>query len=459
MAVDPQASPRRRRPGLDNTFLRHVLTLMTGTAVAQVIPLVARPFLTRIYTPAEFGVWGMYTALAGGLATIGALRYDIAVVMPETDAGGRAMVKLASRIGLAFSVVATVLLTVFSHPLANLLRRPDLAPYLPAVGLLVLATTQLSGRQYWLNRRERYKEMARNRMGQAVGTTGVQLGAGLAGVGGAWGLVAGSIAGAWFSSANLWRLTRHETRPQPGDSALAVAREYRKMPLVNGPNALVDTIRLQGIILMIGAFFSKEAVGQYTQAWTLLQMPMGLVNGALGQVFYQKLANTRRGAMFGVVRNAIVRSLVIGLVPFALIWLLAPWLFPFVLGPDWGPAGQIARILVPWLYLNFVTSPISMLFLTVRRQGVMLCHALVYMAVPLALIGNFHHSITRTTSHLSWSMGGLLCGFLALALMVAWQYDHGHGRDAEPGSDEAAAERAEEAVEDLEAGLDEGMAR
>lgn len=431
MPSEPATGTRRIDRLKGNTFLRHVLTLMTGTAVAQIIPLAARPILTRLYTPEEFGLYTLYMSIAAALVTIGALRYDLAVVIPDEDSDARGLVKLASRIALGMSLLATVLLTIFAGPLARAMKQPDIAPYLPAVGILALGMTQISSRQYWLNRRKRYKEMARNRMGQSIGTTGVQLGAGLMAAPGAWGLVLGTIAGQWFSFTNLWRLTRHETAPQPGDSAMAMAREHRKMPLVNGPNALVDTIRLQGITILIGMFFSKALLGQFGQAWQLLQMPMGLINGALTQVFFQKLATTRRGAMFPVVRNAVLRSLVVGAIPFALIWLLAPWLFPFVLGAKWRPAGEIARILVPWLYLNFVTSPISMLFLTVKRQGVMLAFSLFYMGVPLGLIWSNHHSLHHTLGLVSWSMAALLVVFLGLALMVARQYDAGFGSRAD----------------------------
>jgi len=35
-------------------FSRNVLTLMTGTTIAQAIPIAISPILTRIYTPKDF---------------------------------------------------------------------------------------------------------------------------------------------------------------------------------------------------------------------------------------------------------------------------------------------------------------------------------------------------------------------------------------------------------------------
>ena len=41
-------------------YVRNVLTLMSGASIAQALPVVITPILTRIYTPAEFGLFGVY---------------------------------------------------------------------------------------------------------------------------------------------------------------------------------------------------------------------------------------------------------------------------------------------------------------------------------------------------------------------------------------------------------------
>lgn len=452
----------RLRGLASSTFLRHVLTLMTGTALAQVVPIAARPLMTRwMYDDRQFGLFTAYLSIVGAFVVIGAARYDMAVVMPERDADARALVRLCSRISLGVSVVLVVALTLLRHQVAALMNQPHLAGYLPMVGVAVFCMTQLSARQYWLNRNQRYKEIARNRMGQSITSTAGQLALGvprMLGAGlGAWGLVLGHLAGQVFSLANLWRLTRHETRPQPGDSMAKVAAEHKKMPLVNGPNAIVDAIRVNGINLLTGAYFSLQVLGQFGQAWQLLQLPMSLINGALSQVFYQRLATTPRGAMFPLVRATVKRSVLVGLVPFTLLWLLSPWLFPLFLGNGWALSGDIARALVPWLFVNFITSPISLVFVTVGRQGTMFCHAVVFMVVPLALIRLFHTDILATMQLVSWSMAALLVVFVVLALWVSRQYDQGHGGTPEQTARQALAADAEADVEATDLGAEEGF--
>ena len=86
------------------------------------------------------------------------------------------------------------------------------------------------------------------------------------------------------------------------------------------PTALVDSLRTNGITLLIGTV-ALGAVGQFNLAWRILQVPIGLINSAISQVFFQKLARIRPGQMLPLVRGTILRSLLIP-VPFGLIYLV-----------------------------------------------------------------------------------------------------------------------------------------
>ncbi len=59
-------------------FSRNVLTLMTGTTIAQAIPIAISPILTRIYTPEDFGVFALlYEYQLPILAPVATGRYEL----------------------------------------------------------------------------------------------------------------------------------------------------------------------------------------------------------------------------------------------------------------------------------------------------------------------------------------------------------------------------------------------
>jgi len=68
-------------------FSRNVLTLMTGTTIAQAIPIAISPILTRIYTPEDFGVFALYMSVASLLAVVDTGSYEHAIILPKKDEG------------------------------------------------------------------------------------------------------------------------------------------------------------------------------------------------------------------------------------------------------------------------------------------------------------------------------------------------------------------------------------
>ena len=66
-------------------FTRNVLTLMTGTTIAQAIPIAISPILTRLYTPKDFGVLALFVAITSIFGSIANGRYELAIMLPKKD--------------------------------------------------------------------------------------------------------------------------------------------------------------------------------------------------------------------------------------------------------------------------------------------------------------------------------------------------------------------------------------
>ena len=66
-------------------FSHNVLTLMTGTTIAQAIPIAISPILTRIYTPKDFGLYGLFISIIMVLSSIISARYELAIMLPVKD--------------------------------------------------------------------------------------------------------------------------------------------------------------------------------------------------------------------------------------------------------------------------------------------------------------------------------------------------------------------------------------
>ncbi len=407
-------------------FVGHVLTLMTGTSVAQLLPILTMPILTRIYSQEAVGAWVVVIAVAGFVIPVAAWRYDLAIMLPDDESDARRLVQIASRINVAMALMTSIVMVLFAPRIAALFDgMPEGASaWLYAVGLIAWAFGQMAIYTQWLIRNKRFKLVSRNKVFQSTTVAVTQVGLSPLRAG-TLGLVLGTLLGQVAALCNLWRSGGIPQRVEMSkEHTRRLMREHRRMPLLNAPNALIDAVRLQGITLLIGATAGAAIVGQFGLAWMLVQAPTALIASALTQVFFQRLSVTPRGQMSALVRRTLRTTLLVAAVPFLLIYFLAPPVLPWVLGSDWAQVGLFAAALTPWLYMNFSTAPLSNVFVVAGRQGLMLVFAIVYAATPLGIIWfGRHGDLMGTVQLMSLGQAALLAVLMGLALLVARSYD------------------------------------
>ncbi len=405
--------------------LRNILTLFSGTIIAQAATMVLAIFLARMFGPEQFGRLGIYNSVVALLVAIASLRFDMTMMLPKRDVEARVLKNLSS-----WSIIIVAIAASIGGFLAQdwITERyggdEELGQLFPFLGLSVFLIAEVAVLQYWYNRKLEYKTIAVNRVQQTVGTSLGQLGIGALGLRGVAGLFLGMTLGQLYAWINLGLKAKELRQPLPKDapSKWAMAKRYRKMPLLNGPNALLDAVRMNGMMILIGEI-SLVTLGHFDFAWRMLQVPVSLLQGAISQVFFQKLTTVERGRMEPLVRFVIKRALLFGIGPFIILFLISPWLFPFIFGAEWKEAGYYAQALTPWMCMMLVTSPISTIFIVTESQRTLLIFAAVYCVVPLSILWFTPWTLLPTIFVLGAVMAALLVVNTMLALRVARQYD------------------------------------
>ena len=88
----------------DSFFYKNILILLKGTVLAQIIPLIISPFLTRLYSPKEFGVLALFSSISVILGSIVNGRYEQALVLIKTENEARHLTILSLLISLFMSL-------------------------------------------------------------------------------------------------------------------------------------------------------------------------------------------------------------------------------------------------------------------------------------------------------------------------------------------------------------------
>ena len=359
---------------------RAVLTLLAGGVLAQALPLLLGPWLTRLFSPASFGLYHLFAAVAANLAVVACARYEFALPMARDEAEARALRALCLRL----LAVSTALAAVCGIAWALWLGAAWplwLPAAVGALGLVSLATLNAT-------RAQRFRGLAVARVLQHGGGALLQVGAGLLQAG-VVGLIAAPIAAALAALAVLgWPGPARAARAQ----WQAVARLHRSFPLLNTPHAFLGALQDTLAVALIAASLGPAAAGAWGLALRYLKAPATLVGGAVSQALYPRLAPadgaapgcTAAGRALVLRTMALLALLAAPLV--ALLWWLGPALFAWAFGPDWVQAGELARALALYIGLHFVASPLGVVTMAWHAQAWALKLALVGQGVFVAAL-------------------------------------------------------------------------
>ncbi|MFM8635763.1 MAG: lipopolysaccharide biosynthesis protein [Planctomycetia bacterium] len=390
---------RLLRDRVGGTFLGDVLKLSFGTLAGRLITLAAMPLLTRLYSPDDFALLAVYLALVSTLAVVACLRLEIAITLAETDESAVALLALSliALVGVTVAIAAAVVLMP-GHIAAGL-GCPGIAPWLWLVPLGVWLAGSYSALQFWSTRARRFGDIARTRVGQAVSGVATILALGWAGVT-PLGLLLGNVlnigSGGLSLAAGTWRHDAARLRGLRSRHLWPVLWQNYRFPLISMPEALLNVAGAQVPVLLIAAHAGAEA-GFLLLAMQVMTAPMTLLGSSISQVYVSRAPQEFRDGQLAPFTLAIMRRLaLVGTGPLVLAGALAPPIFPVMFGSAWERSGQLIGWLVPWMVLQFVASPVSMVMFVVGRQramlmltmlGVVLRVGFVWIAVSLADVG------------------------------------------------------------------------
>jgi O-antigen/teichoic acid export membrane protein len=410
---------------LRSGFVRHIVTLATGAALAQVLPLLIQPVLTRMYSPHAFGVLSLYVALMSNLAVLATARYEMAIVLPADDK--RACNLMALSLTFATGLSLLILLLQLCGANSILLRvmgvqgrEPGLTAWLMLLPLSLWLAGLMQAWTNWNNRHSRYRANASGRMSQSVGMSLTQLAGGVLHCG-PGGLILGQFAGQACSLlAQAWTdiKTRCNWRHQVDRATMKmVALEYSEFPKINTPHAFVTALQDSMTLAMLGALSGTATVGYYGMMMRLLKLPAALIGQAVAQVAYRELAEARNQ---GLPLRPILKRMVFALgglamVPFLVIQLAGEPLFTLVLGASWRTAGRYAEAMSVFILFHFIASPLAMVPLVIKRQRTAFVLSLVQTVLFVGALWSGFHFLggpVRAFTLFSWVMVGyFMCYF------------------------------------------------
>ncbi len=367
-----------------NSYRRNVLALMTGSAIAQALPIAASPILTRIYTPEDFGITALFLAITAVLATVVNGRYELAIGLPDTDDDAINIASLGAVIAILVSIALLVLVLLFGKTLALMGNAEGIIPWLYLIPVSVLLTGFFNVLNYTNNRLGLFKDIATANVYKSIASTGTQMLMGWL-VKGASGLIFGNLAAQLVSNLKLYRNARKHFKFQSISKykMWMLAKRYKNFPKFSMWAGVFNALGHHVLTFAMPVVFSIGTLGLYNLATRVLGAPAALISSAFGQVFLREATQERRenGHAKSTFNKTVKRLIVIGVPIFLSVYIFAEPLFGFIFGYEWREAGAYAAIMAPLLFTRFVVSTVSMMNVVFEKN-----HVGLYWQIGLAVI-------------------------------------------------------------------------
>lgn len=368
-------------------FTKNVLTLVTGASVAQILPILVSPILTRIYSPTDFGVLAIFTSIVVIFGTIANGRYELAVIIPDKDSDAINVFALGVFISFVLSVFLFVFVLVFHSNIMVWLENKDIGPYLYIAPFVVLLVGIFNMLNYFSTRQKQYKTIAYANVHKSIGTVAVQLGLFFV-KDGTVGLISGYSFGQLMGNRKLLKnVTRDKEllRKINKRDIKKQARRFSRFPKLTLPASLANTLSNELTNIFISKLFTVKTLGFYSFAIKILRVPTTFISKSVSQVYLQEAANEKRekGTAIKTFNGTLKKLLVVGVPLFAILYFASEYIFAFVYGEEWRIAGKYAQIITPLLFMRFVVSPVSTSLSVFEKQHISLLWQIGLLSIAL----------------------------------------------------------------------------
>lgn len=368
------AARRRLSGGSSSNVFKGMATLALGNGLARIVGLGAIPVLTRLYSPEDFGILSIFTALLLIFTPLMTLRYELAVPLPRCDGTAMNLMALSALMIAITSALMSLTLWLAGPMLLTLSSMEALIPYRWMLAVALFSAGLYEVLLIWAIRRRAYPAIARTQLQQSVVGSIAKVALGVLSAN-PLGLLIGQVLGAGAGTTRLvrtfWNDLQTYRRYVRWSRLTLLFQHYRSFPSYRMPSQLLQIFSSQAPLLLTAAMYDARVTGQLGLALMTLALPMNLLGHTTSKAYYAEIAalgRKRPDEIRRVTYSVIKRLLLLSLAPALVLLVVGEPLFAFAFGREWALAGELASMLALYLFFQFMHAPASHLLTVFEGQ-------------------------------------------------------------------------------------------
>ncbi|MED4016048.1 lipopolysaccharide biosynthesis protein [Sutcliffiella cohnii] len=343
-----------------DSLMKGFSILFSGTVITQIITLLLAPILTRLYTPAQFGINALFIAILAIFGVVATLRLQFAIAITDCSKEKKALSVICIFTSLIISLLLLILI-LFYGELISYAFNIDSTNWL---WLLPISTFFLGIYEMLFQNllsRKRYKLMAKVTIVKVTTQSVFQIVLAFFNLG-YMGLIIGNLISYIIPVIiMIWVLNIRSTKLNlTKNYCFEVLRKYSDFPKYAFPAELTSITTYSMIPIVITYLFTSSITGYFSLANRLIGIPVGLFGNSLRQVYIREASEelTKKGT----VKTSFIRTskiLVFISVPTALcLFIFSPTFFKIVFGDEWIMSGVYVQVLILFFSARLIVGPL-----------------------------------------------------------------------------------------------------
>ena len=382
----------RNNQSYNNEFLRNFVVLFSGNIASRVILILGTPLLARYFSPGEVGQWQIYLALLAILVPLTSWKYEIAIVLPETDSGANNVLTAGILLSLASTAAWVVIFVLISQAISDTVKVPFIASYgwtLPIIAWLYSIEQFFS---YWFTRKHQFKSQVPSSIVRSISMIGIPISLVLFIEETRNELIIGSIFAQLLATSIIcalfvnkyWKSLDFKQHTTELSNALV---KYKNYPFYVTPYTLLSQISTRLLIFIVAYYATTHEVGLFAMSLQLTLIPVTFISLSLSKVIFPKLSKHLASSITHRLITNLQYIIVIISVPWATFFVFyTSELFGILLGPEWKNAGKYAAWLTGPSMILLFTAWLNRVYDVAGKQKLEFALQLTYSVILFASI-------------------------------------------------------------------------
>ena len=352
-----------------NQFLKNVLTIFSGTTIAQIINFSAIIILQRyFYSPEEYAPFRLFFEFAAVFSSVAALRLESGLILEREDSRALYLLRICLKYAVIISLVGGVIFTLYFTNEIKVFQYEWLLIILMPLAIFANGIIQIS--QSFFTRANQFSTISASKIIHSITGGFTQIATGITGFN-FTGLVIGRIAGLFSADINYLNkfLKSFQWLKRNKIEEKRLIRKHKKFIFFTSPGVFVGNSINLVILIMLTHCYGDEFTGLTAAAIQYLGLICMLFSSSFAQVYYNEIAQINDAKkLISSYSYWIKRLGLVSIIGLVLLYFTPSSIVTFVLGEKWSGLLYIIKIISPWMGLMFMTSSLSYIFIRLGKQ-------------------------------------------------------------------------------------------